>query len=207
VECLILQDFFTSSAVNLTAAIIWFLRSFRDAEYCTLPHVIAMLNLTDETLFEILQKQVDIQPLLSPFADALGKKAFDQLAGQTGSARIPLSRLATRELLWILGGNDFHLDINHPENPAILLLANNPQTQKSYGAIFGLLASTITRVINRKDRIPLSLIIDELPTIYIHGLDNLIATARSNKDKYLTQFSGFGAARKGLRQGGGQHHF
>jgi len=182
------KDFFTSSAVNLVAAIIWFLRSFEGGRYCTIPHVISLLSLSDEVLFSILEKQADIKPLLSPFADALSKQAYEQLSGQTASARIPLSRLATKELFWILSGNDVALDINNPANPAILFLANNPQTQKSYGAIFGLLASTITRIINKKNRLPLSLIIDELPTIYINGLDNLIATARSNKISTLLSF-------------------
>jgi len=182
------KDFFTSSAVNLVAAIIWFLRSFQSAKYCTIPHVISLLSLSDKILFSILGKQEDIKPLLSPFADALSKEAYEQLSGQTASARIPLSRLATKELFWILSGNDVELDINNPKHPALLFLANNPQTQKSYGAIFGLLASTITRIINKKNRLPLSLIIDELPTIYINGLDNLIATARSNKISTLLSF-------------------
>jgi len=182
------KDFFTSSAVNLVAAIIWFLRSFEQGKYCTIPHVIGLLSLSDEVLFSILEKQTDIKPLLSPFADALSKEAYEQLSGQTASARIPLSRLATKELFWILSGNDVALDINNPDHPALLFLANNPQTQKSYGAIFGLLASTITRIINKKNRLPLSLIIDELPTIYINGLDNLIATARSNKISTLLSF-------------------
>ena len=182
------KDFFTSSAVNLVAAIIWFLRSFEGGKYCTIPHVINLLSLSDDVLFSILEKQADIKPLLSPFADALSKQAYEQLSGQTASARIPLSRLATKELFWILSGNDLALDINNPDHPALLFLANNPQTQKSYGAIFGLLASTITRIINKKNRLPLSLIIDELPTIYINGLDNLIATARSNKISTLLSF-------------------
>ena len=182
------KDFFTSSAVNLIAAIIWFLRSYEEGKYCTIPHMIIFLGLSDDVLFTILQKQLDVKPLLAPFADALGKKAYEQLAGQTASARIPLSRLATKELAWILNGNDIELDINNPAHPALLFLANNPQTQQSYGAVFGLIASTITRVINKKKQIPLSLIIDELPTIYINGLDNLIATARSNKISTLLSF-------------------
>ncbi len=182
------KDFFTSSAVNLVAALIWFLRSFEGGKYCTIPHVISLLALSDAELFSILEKQKDLKPLLSPFADALEKKATDQLSGQTASARIPLSRLATKELYWILSGDDVALDINNPAHPALLFLANNPQTQKSYGAIFGLLASTITRIINKKHQVPLSLIIDELPTIYINGLDNLIATARSNKISTLLSF-------------------
>ena len=182
------KDFFTSSAVNLLAAIIWFLRSYEKGKYCTIPHVIIFLGLPDEVLFRILQQQTDIQPLLSPFADALSKKAYKQLAGQTASARIPLSRLATKELFWILSGNDIALDINNPAHLTLLFLANNPQTQTSYGAIYGLIASTIARVINKKDQLPLSLIIDELPTIYINGLDHLIATARSNKISTLLSF-------------------
>ena len=182
------KDFFTSSAVNLVAAVIWFLRSYEGGKYCTIPHTIMLLGLSDEVLFRILEKQLDIKPLLAPFADALSKKAYEQLAGQTASARIPLSRLATKELCWILNGNEIELDINNPDHPTILFLANNPQTQASYGAIYGLIASTIARVINKKDQQPLSLIIDELPTIYINGLDHLIATARSNKISTLLSF-------------------
>ena len=182
------KDFFTSSAVNLVAAIIWFLRSYEEGKYCTIPHVIIFLGLSDDVLFRILQQQTDIQPLLSPFADALSKKAYEQLAGQTASARIPLSRLASKELFWVLNGNDIELDINNPDHPALLFLANNPQTQASYGAIYGLIASTIARVVNKKDQLPLSLIIDELPTIYINGLDHLIATGRSNKISTLLSF-------------------
>jgi len=182
------KDFFTASAVNLIAAIIWFLRGLEGGKFCTLAHVIALLSLSDERLLNILQHQPDIRALLSPFMDAFQKKAFKQLAGQTASARIPLARLATKELFWILSGDDVPLDINNPQNPAVLFLASHPKTQQSYGAIFGLLASTIARVVNEKNRLPLSLIIDELPTIYINGLDNLIATARSNKVSTLLSF-------------------
>ena len=182
------KDFFTASAVNLIAAIIWFLRVLEAGKFCTLAHVIALLSLSDEKLLSILEHQPDIKPLLSPFMDAYKKKAFKQLAGQTASARIPLARLATKELFWILSGDDVPLDINNPKNPALLFLANHPKTQQSYGAIFGLLASTIARVVNEKHRLPLSLVIDELPTIYINGLDNLIATARSNKVSTLLSF-------------------
>lgn len=182
------KDFFTSSAVNLVAAMIWFLCCFEGGKYCTIPHLISLLSLSDGELFSILERQKGLKPLLSPFADALEKKAYPQLSGQTASARIPLSRLATKELYWILSGDDVALDINNPARPTLLFLANNPQTQKSYGAIFGLLASTMTRVINQKNRLPVSLIIDELPTIYINGLDNLIATARSNKISTLLSF-------------------
>ena len=182
------KDFFSSSAVNLIGAIIWYLRKQEDGKYCTLPHVISLLNHGDEVLFRLLQTEPEVHALLSPFKDALDKKAFNQLAGQTASARIPISRLATKQLYWILGGEDFNLEINHPDHPALLFLANHPQSQDSYAPIYGLIASTLVKLVNQKGRLPLSLIIDELPTIYINGLDHLIATARSNKISTLLSF-------------------
>lgn len=44
---------------------------------------------------------------------------------------------------------------------------------------------------NKKGRLKSSIIIDELPTIYFKGLDNLIATARSNKVSTLLGFQDF----------------
>lgn len=182
------KDFFTASAVNLLAAIIWFLRLYQKGQYCTIPHAIALLNVPDTELFLTLSTKEEVKALLSPFQDALAKEAYQQLAGQTASARIPISRFSTKPLFWILSGTDMDVQINAPQHPSLLFLANHPQSQGSYSAIYGLIASTLVRVVNQKDRLPLSLIIDELPTIYIHGLDQLIATARSNKISTLLSF-------------------
>jgi len=182
------KDFFNNSAVNLFAAIIWFLRRYEDGKYCSIPHAVSLLMQRDEILFRVLESEKEVYPLLSPFLDAHKKGALEQLSGQTASARIPISRLATKQLYWILGKENFRLDINHPNYPAILFLANHPDSQKAYSPIYGLIASTLVKEVNKKDRLPLSLIIDELPTIYINGLDNLIATARSNKISTLLSF-------------------
>lgn len=101
--------------------------------------------------------------------------------GQIASAKIPLSRMISPQLYWVMSGNDFTLDINNPADPKVLCVGNNPDRQNIYSAALGLYNSRIVKLINKKGRLKSSVIIDELPTIYFRGLDNLIATARSNK--------------------------
>ena len=99
--------------------------------------------------------------------------------GQIASAKIPLSRMISPALYWVMTGNDFTLDIN------------NPDRQNIYSAALGLYNSRIVKLINKKKQLKSSVIIDELPTIYFRGLDNLIATARSNKVAVCLGFQDF----------------
>lgn len=174
-------DFFTDSAVILLAAIIWYLKIYDQGRYCTFPHAIEFLCQSLEKIFPILSSYPELENYISPFMDAWKSNAQDQLQGQVASVKIPLSRMISPQLYWVLTGNDITLDINNPEEPKILCLGNNPDRQSIYGAALGLYNSRLIRLINKKGKLKSSLIIDELPTIYIRGLDNLIATARSNK--------------------------
>jgi hypothetical protein len=116
-----------------------------------------------------------------PFISAFEGDAREQLEGQIASARIPLSRLASPALYWVMSGNDFTLDINNPEEPKVLCVGNNPDREAIYGAALGLYNARLVKLVNKKNKLKSSIIIDELPTIYFKGLDKLIATARSNK--------------------------
>lgn len=174
-------DFFTDSAVILLAAIIWYLKIYDGGRYCTFPHAIEFLCQPLEKIFPILSSYPELENYLSPFVEAWKSNAQDQLQGQVASVKIPLSRMISPQLYWVLTGNDFTLDINNPEEPKILCMGNNPDRQSIYGAALGLYNSRLIRLINKKGKLKSSLIIDELPTIYVRGLDNLIATARSNK--------------------------
>jgi DNA-binding transcriptional regulator YbjK len=117
--------------------------------------------------------------------------AADQLMGQIASAKIPLSRMISPQLYWVMSGDEFTLDINNPDDPKILVVGNNPDRQNIYGAALGLYNSRIVKLINKKGQLKSSVVIDELPTIYFKGLDNLIATARSNKVAVLLGFQDF----------------
>ena len=174
-------DFFTDSAVILLAAIIWYLKIYDNGRYCTFPHAIEFLCQPLDKIFPILSSYPELENYLSPFVDAWKSNAQDQLQGQVASVKIPLSRMISPQLYWVLTGNDFTLDINNPEEPKILCMGNNPDRQSIYGAALGLYNSRLIRLINKKGKLKSSLIIDELPTIYVRGLDNLIATARLNK--------------------------
>ncbi len=174
-------DFFVESPIILLAAIIWYLKIYENGKYCTFPHAIELLNKKYADIFTILTTYPDLENYLSPFMDAWQGGAQDQLQGQIASAKIPLSRMISPQLYWVMTGDDFTLDINNPQEPKILCVGNNPDRQNIYSAALGLYNSRIVKLINKKGQLKSSVIIDELPTIYFRGLDNLIATARSNK--------------------------
>ena len=173
-------DFFVESPIILFAAIIWYLKIYENGKYCTFPHAIEFLNRRYEDIFPILTSYPELENYLSPFMDAWLGGAAEQLQGQIASAKIPLSRMISPQLYWVMSDSEFTLDINNPEEPKILCVGNNPDRQNIYGAALGLYNSRIVKLINKKGMLKSSVIIDELPTIYFKGLDNLIATARSN---------------------------
>ncbi len=184
-------DFFVESPIILLAAIIWFLKIYENGKYCTFPHAIELLNKKYEDVFTILTSYSELENYLSPFIDAWQGGAQDQLQGQIASAKIPLSRMISPQLYWVMTGDDFSLDINNPKEPKILCVGNNPDRQNIYSAALGLYNSRIVKLINKKGQLKSSVIIDELPTIYFRGLDNLIATARSNKVSVCLGFQDF----------------
>lgn len=174
-------DFFVESPIILLAAIIWYLRIYKDGKYCSFPHTIEFLNKPYADIFTILTSYPSLENYLSPFMDAWKGGAQDQLQGQIASAKIPLSRMISPQLYWVMTGDDFTLDLNNPNEPKILCVGNNPDRQNIYSAALGLYNSRIVKLVNKKGQLKSSIIIDELPTIYFRGIDNLIATARSNK--------------------------
>ena len=184
-------DFFVDSPIILLAAIIWYLKIYDGGRCCTFPHAVEFLNQPYEKIFPVLTSYPELENYLSPFMDAWRGNAQDQLQGQIASAKIPLSRMISPQLYWVMTGNDFSLDINNPASPKILCVGNNPDRQNIYSAALGLYNSRIVRLINKKGRLKSSIIIDELPTIYFRGLDNLIATARSNRVAVCLGFQDF----------------
>jgi hypothetical protein len=174
-------DFFIESAINFVTAIIWFLKKYEDGKYCTLPHVIELMQVEYEKLFVLLQSEKEIEVLINPFINAYKNEAMEQLEGQIASAKVAMARLSSPQLYYVLSGNDFSLDINDPEKPKLVCMGNNPQKIQIYGAVLSLYVNRLVKLVNQKNKIKSSLIFDEFPTIYLNGIDSLIATARSNK--------------------------
>jgi YWFCY protein/Type IV secretory system Conjugative DNA transfer len=184
-------DFFVESPIALVSALIWYLRLVHDGKFCSLPHLIMLLSKSDEVIFSLMRTKEELKPLITTFQDALDKGAMEQLAGQTASARIPLSQLAYKELFWIFSGDDFDLDVNNPDDPKIICVGNNPQRETAYNAPLGLFFTQVIKEVNKKDKLPCLLSVDEFPSIYMMGVDNLIATARSNKVAVLLGMQDF----------------
>ena len=184
-------DFFVESPINLLTAIIWFLKIYEGGKYCTFPHAIEFLNQPYEKIFPIMGSYPELENYVSPFVSAFQNEAMEQLEGQIASAKIPLSRIVSPQLYWVMSGNDFTLDLNNPNEPKILCVGNNPERQAIYGAALGLYNARIVKLVNKKKRLKMSIVIDELPTIYFKGPDTLIATARSNKVSTILGFQDF----------------
>jgi hypothetical protein len=174
-------DFFVESPINFLTAVIWYLRKYKDGKYCTLPHVIELMQADYDRLFSVLLKEPEITALINPFISAYNNNAKAQLEGQVASAKIGLARLSSPQLYYVLSGNDFTLDLNNPHEPKIICVGNNPQKLQIYGAVLSLYISRMIKLVNRKGQLKSSLIFDEFPTIFFNNMDSLIATARSNK--------------------------
>ncbi|HMR93284.1 MAG TPA: conjugal transfer protein MobC, partial [Chitinophagaceae bacterium] len=174
-------DFFVESPINFLTAIIWYLRKYQDGEFCTLPHVIELMQVEYDKLFSILRSEKEIEVLINPFVNAYLNDVMEQLEGQVASGKIAMARLASPQLYYVLAGNDFSLDINNPEAPKILCVGNNPQKIQIYGAVLSLYVNRLVKLVNKKGKLKSSLVFDEFPTIYLNNIDSLIATARSNK--------------------------
>jgi hypothetical protein len=175
------DQFFTQSAINFLAACIYFFSRHAEGKYSSLPHVLALLNCSYEEIFNALFSEPELSSLLSPFMTAYQAKAFNQLEGQVGTLKIFISRMATKETFWVFSGDDFNLRISDPRTPSVLVLANDPGTQNINSACYSLVINRLSRLVNSRDNKPCALIVDELPTLFIHRIENLIATARSNK--------------------------
>lgn len=174
-------DFFVESPINFLTAIIWFLRKYNNGEFCTLPHVIELMNVEYDKLFAVLSTEKEIEALINPFVSAYKNEVMEQLEGQIASAKISMARLVSPSLYYVLSGNDFTLDINNPDEPKIVCMGNSPQKIQVYGAVLSLYVSRMIKIVNRKGQLKSSLIFDEFPTIYLNNIDHLMATARSNK--------------------------
>lgn len=148
---------------------------------CTFPHVIEMMAYNYTKVFQILQFTRGLEAKISPFAGALESGAMEQLSGQIASAQIPLGKFVSPALYWVMSGNDFTLDINNPNEPKIVCMGNNPDRQTIYGTTLALYTARMFKLINHKHKLPSSILLDEIPTIFIKGIDQLIATARSNR--------------------------
>lgn len=172
-------DFFVESPINFLTAIIWFLRRYKNGEFCTLPHVIELMQVDYDQLFTVLRTEQEIDVLINPFVSAYLRDAVEQLEGQIASAKITMSRIASPQLYYILSGNEFTLDINNPEAPKIVCMGNNPQKIQIYGAVLSLFVNRLLKIINQKNKLKCSLILDEYPSLVADVIPT-IATGRSN---------------------------
>ncbi len=173
-------EFFVESPINLLAAVIWFLRRYKKGQFCTLPHAIELLQLPYDNLFTVLNTEPEISALVSPFIDAYRDDVMETLVGQIASVKIPLARLSSPQLYYILTGNDFTLDVNNPQQPKIVCLGNDPIRAEALSPVISLFCDQLNKVINQKDRMKCAVVYDEFATIRATSVQTVIQVGRSN---------------------------
>jgi len=173
-------EFFVESPINFLAALIWYLRKFEDGKYCTLPHVIELAQIDYEPLFSIMSLEPEVRTLINPFVVSYRDGIMDLLDSQVSSAKIPLARLSSPDLYYILTGNDCTLEINDPAAPKILCLGGDPPRQEAIGPVLSLYIDQLNRLVNRAGRYPCALVCDEFATVRAFSMVTTMATARSN---------------------------
>lgn len=173
-------DFFVESPVNFLAAVIWYLRKYKNGIYCTLPHAIELAQAPYNKLFTLLNAEPEIQTLMGPFIEAYRNKTMEMLDSQVSSAKIPLGRLASPDLYYVLTGNDLSLDINDPAAPKLLCLGGDPPRQEALAPVLSLYIDRLNKLVNQAGRRPCALVCDEFATVRAYSIQNTIATARSN---------------------------
>lgn len=191
-------DFFVESPINFLTAVIWYLKKYKDGEFCTLPHVIELMQTDYNSLFTLFRTEAakECEVLINPFLNAYLNDVMEQLEGQIAAAKVAMARLSSPQLYYVLSGNDFNLDINNPDDPKIVCMGNNPQKIQIYGAVLSLYVTRLVKQVNKKGKLKSSLVFDEFPTIYLNNMDSLIATARSNKVSTCLGIQDFSQLRK-----------
>ncbi len=175
------ENFFVQSAVNFLTACIWFLRCYQNGRYCTLPHLIELMQYEHSKLLSILMSYAENRSYIGSFAEAYSEGTTDQLQGQVDSARVAVAALASPAFYYLLSGDDFSLDINNPDAPKVVCIGSNPQKAHIYGVAVSVLMNRMLKEINRQGGVPCHLIVDEFGSIRVLGMPETLATARSNQ--------------------------
>ena len=189
------RDFFANSAIALMGAILWFLRKYavrKNKNICTLPHAVQFALSDTEKMLTILSQDPEAMTGAAPILEAFNKGAMEQLAGQIASLQIPIAKLAIKELFWVMTGNDFTLDLNNPEEPKIVIIGNDDKLSQVYAPALSLYCTVIAKTINQANRLPSFFTVDEIPTVFLPGIDNLPNTGRSNKVSFCMAMQDYG---------------
>jgi hypothetical protein len=173
-------EFFVESPINFLAALIWYLRKYEDGKYCTLPHVIELAQVDYEPLFSILSLEPEVRTLINPFVVSYRDGIMDLLDSQVSSAKIPLGRLSSPDLYYILTGNDCTLEVNDADAPKVLCLGGDPPRMEALGPVLSLYIDQLNRMVNRAGMYPCALVCDEFATVRAFSMVTTMATARSN---------------------------
>jgi type IV secretory pathway TraG/TraD family ATPase VirD4 len=131
--------------------------------------VVALLSTNPETRGTVASLRESVQ-----------RKAEGQTAGVVSTLQTALRKINTKEIVWVLSGDDFSLNINDPQEPKFVTLGNSPTLSSTFAPVIALLTTVALKQMNQQGKAPSAVILDEAPTLFIPNFEQLPATGRSN---------------------------
>ncbi|SNZ01708.1 Type IV secretory pathway, VirD4 component, TraG/TraD family ATPase [Flagellimonas pacifica] len=169
--------FFKDAAEGLISGLVWRLKSDYP-DYCTLPHMMALYQqLGTKSLVKFLRGNITSRAMADAFISGSGSER--QTAGVLSTLANAIKKISTRKIFTVLSADEIPLDINNPENPAVIALVNNPQKDASLSPVIATIIHTISKQMSRRHRKPSFMLLEEASTLRLLNMHRIPATLRS----------------------------
>lgn len=169
--------FFNDAVEGLISGLIWKLKTSYP-EFCTLPHLIAIYQyLNTESLVVFLSSNTTSKAMADAFIS--GIESERQTAAVKSTLANALKKISTQRIFMTLSADEVPLDINNPENPAVVSIVNNPKFETAYSPAIATILHTITKQMSVRNRESSFILMEEAPTIRLLHMHRIPATLRS----------------------------
>ncbi|MGI0108179.1 type IV secretory system conjugative DNA transfer family protein [Salinimicrobium sp. WS361] len=169
--------FFNDAVEGLIGGMIWKLKTDHP-QYCTLPHLIAVYQSMDTPeLVSFLSGNITSRSMADAFISGIASER--QTAAVKSSLANALKKICTQRIFMALSKDEVPLDINNPENPAIVSIVNNPKFETAYSPVITTTIHTITKQMSIRQRGASFLLMEEAPTLRLLHMHRVPATLRS----------------------------
>ncbi|MCP9200587.1 type IV secretion system DNA-binding domain-containing protein [Gramella sp. GC03-9] len=171
------NKFFNDAAEGLVGGLMWKLKTSYP-QYCSLPHLILIYQILDtDSLIAFLETNPTSRAMASAFIS--GKDSERQTAGVKSTLANALKKISTKQIFMALSADGVPLNINHPENPAVISLVNNPKYETAYSPVIATILHTITKQMSIRNSNSSFLLMEEASTIRLLNMHRIPATLRS----------------------------
>ncbi|MDX1718571.1 MAG: type IV secretion system DNA-binding domain-containing protein [Salegentibacter mishustinae] len=169
--------FFNDAVEGILCGMIWNLKTHHP-KLCTLPHLVALYQrMNSDQLIEFLNSDITSRAMASAFIN--GIESERQTAAVKSTLANAFKKITTRKIFFCLSAHDIALDLNNPQNPAVVTIVNNPKNESAYSPVIAMIMHTVIKQMSVRDRKSAFILMEEAPTIRLLHMHRVPATLRS----------------------------